>query len=454
MLAALRVGRISPLELAEEHIARIEQFNPSLHALVDFDADRVRAQAIACTSGHLAGLPVTVKSSISVKGLRCETGSVVNRGHIPSEDAVVVSRLRNAGAVILGTTNAPEGLMAYESDNLLYGRTANPWDLERTAGGSSGGEASAIAAGLSACGLGSDSGGSVREPAHFSGICSLKPTPGRIPGEGHLPACVGPFSTLGAIGPMARTMADISLLFEVLSGQDVTDPVSAPIASRKVSLNDLKQLPIAYFEDDGLVPVTPETRQAVQAAVAALKKQGFNLVPYRPRVLQQLWKLWWTFFVCCGAMFVDEMVKGQEDKLSPVLKGFLETAHAEPPLSARELLFTWAESDVIRGKMLAEMREYPVLLCPVCSVPAFRHGERRWQVEGQTVEYLDAMRYTAWFNALGAPAAVVPVGKSPEGLPIGVQIVARPWEDEIALAVAGAIDREFGYQQPPLREVR
>jgi Asp-tRNA(Asn)/Glu-tRNA(Gln) amidotransferase A subunit family amidase len=192
----------------------------------------------------------------------------------------------------------------------------------------------------------------------------------------------------------------------------------------------------------------------VQTAVAALKKQGFNLVPYRPRVLQQLWKLWWTFFVRCGAMFVDVMVKGQENKLSPVLKGFLETAHAEPPLSARELLFTWAESDVIRGKMLAEMREYPVLLCPVCSVPAFRHGERRWQVEGQTVEYLDAMRYTAWFNALGAPAAVVPVGKSPEGLPIGVQIVARPWEDEIALAVAGAIDREFGYQQPPLREVR
>ena len=174
--------------------------------------------------GPLFGLPVTVKGSISVAGHRCEIGSLINRGNIPTEDATVVSRLRNAGATILGTTNSPEFLMAYETDNRLYGRTNNPWNLDYSPGGSSGGESAAIAAGLSCGGLGSDSGGSVRVPAHFTGICSLKPTPGRIPGSGHLPACVGPFSILGAIGPMARTMDDVTLLFQVLSGQDPIDP--------------------------------------------------------------------------------------------------------------------------------------------------------------------------------------------------------------------------------------
>ncbi len=455
MLACLRDKKISPLELVEEHICRIERLNPCVNALTDFDPERVRAQARLCERviGPLAGLPVTVKSSMSVSGCRCEIGSTLNRGNVPSEDAVVVSRLRRAGANILGTTNAPEFLMAYETDNLLYGRTSNPWNLQCSAGGSSGGEAAAISSGMSAGGLGSDSGGSVREPAHFTGICSLKPTPGRIPGNGHLPACVGPFSTLGAIGPMARTMADVALLFDVLSGQDVTDPMGVPVALRNTSLNDLKQIPIGYFEDDGLVPVTAETREAVHAAAKALQKHGFRVEPFRPRTLESLRKLWWTFFVRCGAMFVDGLVKGREDELSPTLKGFLEIAHSEAPLSADELLHAWAESDLVRGQMLNEMRDYPVLLSPVCSVPAFRHGERSWKIDGQSVGYLDSMRFTQWFNTLGAPAAVVPVGQSPEGLPIGVQIAARPYEDEIALAIAGVIDREFGYRPPPLLEV-
>jgi Asp-tRNA(Asn)/Glu-tRNA(Gln) amidotransferase A subunit family amidase len=449
LLEALRQTKISPLELAEEHLREIERQNPELNALIDYDPERVRDQARGDLAGPLAGLPVTVKSSISTARHRCEIGSVLNRGNTPAEDAVVVDRLRRAGAVILGTTNCPEFLMAYETDNLLYGRTANPWNLEYSAGGSSGGESCAIAAGMSAGGLGSDSGGSVREPAHFTGICALKPTPGRIPGAGHLPACVGPFSTLGAIGPMARTIEDVSLLFGVLSGQDPTDPAGAPIQHRQLSLEELKRVPIGYFENDGLVPVTPETREAVQAAASALHRQGFKVVPFRPRNLELARKLWWTFFVHCGGMFVDQLVKGREDQLSPTLNGFLEIAHAEPPLTATELLNSWAESDIIRGKLLEEMSEFPVLLTAVCSVPAFKHGERKWKIEGVDVDYLDAMRYTQWFNTLGAPAAVVPVGRSPEGLPIGVQIAARPYQDEIALGIAAAIDREFGYVAPP-----
>jgi len=170
--------------------------------------------------------------------------------------------------------------------------------------------------------------------------------------------------------------------------------------------------------------------------------------PFRPKGLEQARQLWWTFFVRCGAMFVRSLVRSQEERLSPILREFLQIADSAPSLSADELLNAWAECDVIRGKLLAQMQEYPVLLCPVCSIPAFRHGERKWKVEGQEVEYLDVMRYTQWFNVLAAPAAVVPVGRSPEGLPIGVQVVARPFHDEVALGVASVVDKEFGYMAP------
>jgi amidase len=397
---------------------------------------------------------VTVKSSIATAGLKCEIGSLLHQGEIPAEDAVVVARLRAAGALILGTTNCPEFLMAYETDNLLHGRTRNPWDLERSPGGSSGGESAAIAAGMSAAGLGSDSGGSVRVPAHFTGICSLKPTPGRIPGRGHLPPCVGPFSTLGAIGPMARTMEDVALLFRVLSGQDACDPASPPVPFREPTPRALRANTIGVFEDDGLVPVTEGTRAAVRAAAAALRAEGFRVEPFRPRTLEALRKLWWKFFVQCGAMFYAPEICGREDRLSPIFKEFLGIAASAEPLTAGQLLEAWAELDLLRSETLAEMREHPVLLCPVASIPAFRHGDRQWTIDGQRVEYLDAVRHTQWFNTLGAPAAVVPVGQSGEqwgpGLPVGVQIVGRPFQDETVLAIAGIVDEAFGYRPPPM----
>lgn len=453
-LEMLRARDLSVTELAEAQIRQIERVNPKLNAFADFDEDRVRAQARAMDAmakdarGPLHGLPVTVKSSIATTGYRCEIGSVIHKSEIPREDAVVVARLRAAGALILGTTNCPEFLMAYETDNLLHGQTRNPWDLERTPGGSSGGESAAIAAGMSAAGLGSDSGGSVRVPAHFTGICSLKPTPGRVPGRGHLPPCVGPFSTLGAIGPMARTIADVDLLFRTLSEQDFADPASPPVALREPSMEELRSYRIGFFEDDGLTPVTPETRRAVNAAAEALRDAGFRVEPFRPQTLEHLRKLWWTFFVQCGAMFYEPEIRGKREKLSPIFKEFLEIADGAGPLTATELLSAWAEMDLLSARTLEEMWEYPVLLCPVASVPAWRHGERQWIVDGQTVDYLDAVRYTQWFNMLGAPAAVVPVGRSVEGLPIGVQVAARPFEDEVALGVAGILDAAFGYTAP------
>jgi amidase len=456
-LELLNTGAVSVSELAEAHVAQIERLNPQLNAIVDFNADnvRVRARMHDAWEGHrerrpLFGLPVTVKSSIATRGLKCEIGSLLHKGEVPAHDALVVARLRAAGALILGTTNCPEFLMAYETDNLLYGRTNNPWDLARSPGGSSGGESAAIAVGMSAAGLGSDSGGSVRVPAHFTGICSLKPTPGRIPSRGHLPPCVGPFQILGAIGPMARTIEDVTLLFRILSGQDPTDPASPPVALREPGLDELRSNRIGIFEDDDLVPVTPETRSAVQAAGAALREAGFRVEPFRPTTLELLRQVWFKFFVHCGAMFYAPEIRGREQELSPIFNEFLGIAASVPPLTTAELLNAWADLDLLRAKTLEEMRKFPVLLCPVASVPAFRHGERHWDIGGRTVEYLDAWRHTQWFNALAAPAAVVPVGASPEGLPIGVQIVARPFEDETALGIAGIVDDAFGYKPPPL----
>jgi amidase len=457
-LELVRSGQLAVTELAEAHIRQIERLNAQLNVFADFDADRVRKEAQRLDAapeprGPLHGLPVTVKSSIAAAGYRCEIGSLLHKGDVPAEDAVVVARLRAAGALILGTTNCPEFLMAYETANLLHGRVRNPWDLDRTPGGSSGGESAAIAAGMSAGGLGSDSGGSVRVTAHFTGICSLKPTPGRIPGRGHLPPCVGPFSTLGAIGPMARTAADVTLLFRALCGQDTLDPASPPLPYREPSLDELRSQRIGYLEDDGLAPVTPETRAAVNAAAAALRGAGFCVEPFRPRALEPLRKLWWTFFVQCGAMLYEPEIRGRREQLSPIFTEFLMIAEASGSLAAAELLNAWVEMDLRRSKMLEEMKEYPVLLCPAAAIPAFRHGERSWTIDGASVAYLDAVRYTQWFNTLGAPAAVVPVGRSPEGLPVGVQIAARPFEDETALGIAAVVDAAFGYRPPAIAVV-
>jgi Asp-tRNA(Asn)/Glu-tRNA(Gln) amidotransferase A subunit family amidase len=459
MAEQIRQKKLSPVELVDAHLARIETLNPKLNALVQVDAEGARRQARAAEDavarhenvGPLHGVPISIKSSIEVKGLRCEAGTRLRTGLVAKNDAPLVSRLRQAGAIILGNTNTPELLMAWETDNLLYGRTNNPWDLSRTPGGSSGGEAAAIAAGLSAGGVGSDGGGSIRVPAHFSGICGLKPTPGRIPVTGHFPTSAGPFALLGVVGPMARTVADLKVLFEVMQGPDDGDPSAAPVPMRWPQTGDVKKLRIGYFEDDGRTPVTPETRAAVQAAANALKRAGFEVEPFRLDGLEQARQLWWQFFGIAGGMLLGPLIQGREADLSPILKEFSSWVAAEPSHTAQTLLDTWIMRDVVRMQVFSQMRDFPILLCPVASVPAFRHGERSWNIDGQSVKYLDAWSCTEWFNLLGTPAATIPFGRSKEGLPIGVQIVARPWEEELVLAVAAELEVQRGpWQRPDL----
>jgi len=458
MAQQIREKKLSSRELVDAHLARIAQLNPKLNAFVQVDEERGRSQARErdavlsrdANVGPLHGVPISIKSSIEVAGFRWEAGTKLRQGMVASGDAPLVSRLRDAGAVILGTTNTPELLMAWETDNLLYGRTNNPWDLTRTAGGSSGGEAAAIASGCSAGGVGSDGGGSIRVPAHFCGICGLKPTPGRIPSTGHFPTSVGPFALLGVVGPMARTVGDLKILFEILQGADYGDTSSAPVPVRWPSWGDLKKLRIGYFEDDGRTPVTDETRAAVRTAAEAFERAGFDVRPFRPEGLEQARQLWWQFFGVAGAMLLGPMMEGREEELSPILKEFSGWVAKETPHTAQTLLNTWIERDVLRAKLFEQMREYPVLLCPVASIPAFRHGERSWKINGKTVEYLDAWSYSEWFNLLGMPAAVVPVGQSAEGLPIGVQIAGRAWEEEVVLSVGELLENEIGAALRPL----
>jgi len=458
MAQQIREKKISPVELADAHLAKIERLNPKLNAFVHVDAERVRREARAAEAsaakgksvGPLHGVPISIKSSLEVAGLRCESGTRFRSGFVPTQDAPLVTRLRHAGAIVLGVTNTPELLMAWETDNLLYGRTNSPWDLGRTPGGSSGGEAAAIAAGMSAGAVGSDGGGSIRVPAHFSGICGLKPTPGRIPSTGHFPPSGGPFALIGVVGPMARTVADLRVLFQVMQGPD-GDASAAPVPVRWPSEREIKKLRIGYFADDGRTPVTQETRAAVQAAVQALQGAGFQVEPFRPEGLEEARELWKKFFVKVAGMLIRPMFHGREHDLSPILRQFLEWSAAEPDLTGESLLDAWIRCDVARANFLRQTREHPILLCPAAAIPAFRHGEREWQIDGQTVHYLDAWSYTEWFNLLGNPAAVVPVSHSSEGLPIGVQIVGRPWEEEQVLAVAAALERECSaWKIPPI----
>src|ERR1700724_2213514 len=341
MAERVRKKKISPLELIEAHFKQIEKLNPTLNAFVHIDTDRPRRDARAAEAavmsgkplGPLHGVPVSIKSSINVAGLRCEAGTRFRAGFVATEDAPLVTRLRCAGAIVLGVTNTPELLMAWETDNLLYGRTNNPWDITRTAGGSSGGEAAAIAAGMSAAGVGSDGGGSIRVPAHFSGICGLKPTPGRIPSTGHYPVSAGPFALIGVVGPMARTVSDLKVLFEVMQGPDAGDTCAAPVPLCWPTDGETRNLRIGYFEDDGRTPVTRETGAAVRIAAEALRSAGFQVEPFQPEGLEQARHLWRKNFVVAGGMLLRPMFEGRQADISPILKQFLEISAAEPPLT-------------------------------------------------------------------------------------------------------------------------
>jgi Asp-tRNA(Asn)/Glu-tRNA(Gln) amidotransferase A subunit family amidase len=450
----IRAKKFSPIEILEAHLQRIPSRQPKLNPFVHLDAKSAREQAHSAESlvlggappGPLHGVPVTVKSSIDVAGWPCPAGSLLREDYVPRQNAPLVSRLKSAGAILVGNTNTPEFLMAYESNNLLTGKTSNPWNLNCSAGGSSGGESAAIASGCSVGGVGSDGGGSIRVPAHFCGICGLKPTPGRVPATGHFPAGAGAFSWIGVVGPMARTVADVRQLFNVMSGPDPGDALSAPVPPRAYAEKDFRGLRVGILESDALGQATPETRAAVNRAAQLLSQQGFVVEPFHLSGLGRALSLWWLFFGNVIGHLIQHSITGHETRISPMLREYLSITCADGPLTLDQFMKACADRDVLRAELLHQMHDVPILLSPVSSGPAFRHGGGSYS---PGTGYLDTMRYSQWPNLAGFPGASVPIGHSNKGLPIGVQIIGRPFDDDMVLAVAESLESARGAYHLP-----
>ncbi|HTQ97613.1 MAG TPA: amidase, partial [Candidatus Acidoferrum sp.] len=295
--------QVSPVEIVRAHLDRIQKLQPKLNAFVHLDAESALARARAAETSlsrneplkPLSGVPISIKSCIDIAGWPCPSGSLLRKDYVPTKDAPLAARLESAGAILLGNTNTPEYLMAYETNNLVTGKTSNPWNLAYSAGGSSGGEAAAIASGCSMGGVGSDGGGSIRTPAHFSGICGLKPTPGRIPSTGHFPPGAGAFNWLGAVGPMARTVADIRTLFDAMAGPDTGDALSAPVPVNHASAKNLRGLRIGILENPELGRATPETLLAIRTAAQQLCDLDYRVEPISLKHLDRALELWWFF---------------------------------------------------------------------------------------------------------------------------------------------------------------
>jgi Asp-tRNA(Asn)/Glu-tRNA(Gln) amidotransferase A subunit family amidase len=446
--------KISPVEVVDAHLNRIETLQPKLNAFVHIDAEGARRQARSAegaimhgtASGPLFGVPLTIKSCIDVTRWPCPAGSRLRMDYIAAEDAVLVQRLRAAGAILLGNTNTPEFLMAYETNNSLAGKTSNPWDLSRSSGGSSGGEAAAIAAGCSMGGVGSDGGGSVRVPAHFCGISGLKPTPGRIPSTGHFPRGAGAFAWLGVVGPMARTVADVSALFDVIKGPDADDALSSPIQGKKIAEREVAGLRVGILESDALGGATTETKTAVHRAAGLLSEHQFKVAPLRLTGLDQALELWWFFFGPMIAHLFIGMVEGYDAELSPMFREYMSIANLKTAPTLDKFMDACVQRDRVRASIIRQMQDVPVLLSPVSSAPAFEHGEGHWQ---PGTGYRETMRYSQWLNLAGFPGAVVPMGVSLEGLPIGVQVIGKPNEEELVLAVAQALEAARGKWEAP-----
>ncbi len=451
-----RRKEISPVELINAHLDRAHRLQPVLNAFVHLDCESAIARAKEAETAILRGetlrtlqaIPLTVKSCIDVAGWPCPAGSLLRKDYVPSTNAPLVSRLEDSGAILLGNTNTPEFLMAYETDNRLNGKTCNPWNIAYSAGGSSGGEAAAIASGISMGGVGSDGGGSIRTPAHFSGICGLKPTPGRVPSTGHYPPPGGAFSWLGVVGPMARTVADVRLLFDVMAGPDAGDPFAAPVPVQTETATPPSGMRIGILQSSALGTCTPETQTAVERAGKLLSARGFHVEPFSLPQLDAALRLWWFFFGNVIGLLLRQGTKSQESLLSPMLREFLEITAAESPVTLDSFMNACVERDAVRTAILRQMRDVPILLSPVSSAPAFRHGSGNYRT-GDAHNYRDTMRFCQWLNLTGFPGLSLPLSHSPEGLPINVQLIGRPFEEDLLLQIGQLIEQDRGPWQPP-----
>jgi amidase len=449
---AIRDRQVSSEEVVDACLRRVKAVNPQLNAVVQEVADGALEQARKADAalargelmGPLHGVPMTVKDTLDTAGVITTAGTLGRAAFVPGEDAVAVARMRAAGAILIGKTNVPELALAPETDNMVYGCTNNPYDLSRSPGGSSGGEASIIAAGGSPLGLGSDCGGSIRAPAHFCGIAGIKPTAGLVPRTGHFPPVAGLMNRLWHVGPLSRSVEDLILALRVISGVDGRDPVLVPMSLGDPDLVALKGLRVAFYTDNGILSPTPETAEVVKKAVEVLSQAVAHVDEDRPEGIEQTYDIWWALASADRGAGVEALLKtAGTTEPHRYLKRFQEAQSASRAMTPAEfgaLISTW---DMFCAAMVRFIERYDAIICPVVAFPAQHHGFIQEKEKDLGFSYCFTYNLTGW------PAAVVRGGTSPEGLPIGVQVVARPWREDIALAAAQAIETALGGWQPP-----
>ncbi len=435
---------VSATEVINAYLDRISVVNPKLNAVVQLSEESAHAQAVKADEalsrgdilGPLHGVPFTIKDSFDTAGMISTGGTKGRSNIIPSTDATVVSRLRAAGAVLLGKTNTSELTLTYETDNFIYGRTNNPYDLSRSPGGSSGGPAAVVAACGSAFDVGSDYGGSLRYPSHCCGIAAIKPTSGCVPRTGHILPFGGVLDSFQQVGPLTRSVDDLSLILPIIAGPDDIDPGIIPMAWNDPNEVNLKNLRIAFHSDNGIIVPSPETEKAVRKAAALLDGEGSIVNEVRPHGIEQSYELMIGLLSADGGASIRRLLKeaGTREHTLP----WLELGAPIDATRFDTLIMKWSR---FRSTMLSFFKDYDVILSPVNAFPAVSHGP--WGAD------LEAFSYTMTYNMTGWPAAVVRGGVSLEGLPIGVQIVAPPWREDIALAVAGHLEKKLGGYQPP-----
>jgi len=471
---ALRARRFSSLELTDLVIARIERHDPSLNAVIARDFDRAREAAKAADAAlargenrPLLGVPMTVKESFNVAGLPTTWGIAQAKDFRASDDALIVTRVRGAGAVVLGKTNVPLALADWQSYNAIYGVTRNPWNLERTPGGSSGGSAAALAAGFGALSLGSDIGGSLRVPAHFTGPLSLKPSHGLVPSRGHTPPGFAPLPRevdLAVVGPMARSAADLTRLLDVIAGPDeLAGGIGYQLAMRPARQQELKGFRVLMIDSHPLVPTSTPVKTALQRLAGQLERagvkveRGHRLLPDLAEVARLYMRLLMSFSAAGWPSELYERLRGTAATLASDDRSLGAERARGIALSHRD----WVIDDAARARQQQQWRalfaEIDIVLCPTMPVTAFAHDHsqpqeaRRLEIDGKPFPYVDVgLVWASPATSIGLPAAVLPIDRGDSALPIGVQIIGPYLEDRTVLAFATLLEREFGgFAAPP-----
>ena len=439
-------GDYSAVDVAEFFLSRIERYNSMYNAVVSVNPDWVgEAEAVdrMISKGvvkPLTGIPILVKDNIETRGIRTTYGSILYKDYIPEFDALIVERLREAGAIILGKTNLSEfGLVAI-TDNPLFGATRNPWDLSRTPGGSSGGSATSVAVGFSPISIGNDAGGSIRIPSAFCGVIGFKPSYGLVPAYPK----PGYFQGLYVDGPIARSILDIALIMDVIAGPDMRDKDSLGISKPgfvEGIHEDIEKVRIGYSPDLGYSEVSPEVEEKVRDAVYRFEELGFEV----EEVKADLFDIGRYLTIKTAVEFYHFIRAKLEEWREVAFKPYLKLIELAMKTSLQDYLDVESRSEELWRRIMKIFKEYDFLVTPTTAVTAFKHedGLGPREINGRKVGPLGWMPFTYPFNFTGQPAISIPVGMDREGLPIGMQVVGEPYRDLDVLRLAYAYEKNF-----------